>query len=71
MLFIYSLERHELFFLIVLFFIIAAICYYFAVKSRKFYTCPECGEKMKVEHMETARCGMCGSLVNQDKREEK
>jgi ribosomal protein S27AE len=69
MLFIYSLERHELLLLISVFLILAAVCYYFAVRSRKTYTCPECGEKTKVEHMDTARCGMCGSLLNLDSRE--
>ncbi len=69
MIFIYSLERHELFLLILIIIILAALFYYLAVKSRKSYTCPECGEKMKVEHMDTARCGMCGSLLTQDKKE--
>lgn len=66
MLFIYSLERHEFIFLLILLAIVAAGCYYFAVKSRKTYTCSECGEKVKVEHMETSRCGMCGSLLKRD-----
>ncbi len=66
MIFIYSLERHEFILLILFLAVVAAICYYFAVKSRKTYTCPECGEKTKVEHMETSRCGMCGSLLKLD-----
>ncbi len=69
MLFIYSLERHEAIILILGILLLAGIFYYFAVKSRKSYTCPECGEKFKVEHMDTARCGMCGSLLNQDHKE--
>lgn len=69
MLFIYSLERHEFILLISAILILAAICYYFAVKSRKSYTCPECGEKFKVEYMDTARCGMCGSLLKQENKE--
>lgn len=69
MIFIYSLERHELFLLIAFLLILAALVYYFAVRSRKSYTCPECGEKFKVEHMETARCGMCGSQLKQDYKE--
>jgi ribosomal protein S27AE len=68
MIFIYSLERYELLLLIACFVVVAAICYYFAVKSRKTYICPECGEKTKVEHMETSRCGMCGSLLKQDEK---
>ena len=66
MLFIYALERHELFLLLASVFLLAGGCYYFAVRSRKSYTCPECGEKVRVEHMETARCGLCGSLLEQD-----
>jgi len=69
MIFIYSLERHELFLLIFILLILAAFFYYLAVKSRKSYTCPECGEKIKVEHMDTARCGMCGSLLKQEGKE--
>lgn len=69
MLFIYSLERHELFLLIFVILTLAAVFYYIAVRSRKTYICPECGEKTKVEHMDTARCGMCGSLLNQEKKE--
>lgn len=69
MIFIYSLERHELILLFLLILAVAGVCFYFAVKSRKSYTCPECGEKFKVEHMETARCGMCGSLLNRDNEE--
>ncbi len=67
MLFIYSLEKHELILLVVGFAVLAVICYYFAVKSRKTYTCPECGEIIKVELMETSRCSMCGSLLKLDK----
>ncbi len=44
--------------------------YYLAVRSRKTYTCLECGESVRVEHMETARCGMCGSLLKESKKEE-
>lgn len=69
MLFIYSMERYEFIFLVLAVIIIAAICYYFAVKSRKSYTCPECGEKINVEYMEARHCGMCGALLNQDNKE--
>lgn len=70
MFFIYSLEKHEFFLLLLLIAILAAVFYYFAVKSRKSYTCPECGEKVRVEHMSTSRCSMCGSLLKQDDEEE-
>ncbi len=69
MIFIYQLERYE-FILIILFLIaLSAIVFYFSLRSRKKYKCPECGESVNVEHMETARCGMCGSLLR--KEEEK
>lgn len=45
--------------------------YYLAVRSRKTYTCPECGESVRVELMETARCGMCGSLLKENQKVEK
>jgi len=69
MIFIYNLERYETVILIAVILILAGIFYYFAVRSRKSYTCPECGEKITVEHMDTARCGMCGSLLEQDNKE--
>jgi len=69
MIFIYSLEKYELFLLILIVLILAGLFYYLAVKSRKSYTCPECGEKTKVEYMNTTRCGMCGSLLKQDEKE--
>ena len=66
MFFVAILEKHEVLLLIGLIIILGCFFYYLAVKSRKTYTCPECGEKVKVEHMETSRCGMCGSLLKQD-----
>ena len=66
MLFLYQLERYE-FFIIVGFFITLSVLFYFlAVRSRKTYKCPECGESVQVEHTETARCGMCGSLLKKE-----
>ena len=69
MFFIYNLSQFETVILILVILLFAGIFYYFAVKSRKSYTCPECGEKITVEHMDTARCGMCGSLLNLDDKE--
>lgn len=69
MIFFYNLERHETVILFLIISMLAALFYYLAVKSRKSYTCPECGEKMKVEHMETARCGVCGSLLTPDQKD--
>lgn len=67
MVFLYMLQRHEAVILLVLLAVAAIVCFYFAVRSRKRYRCPECGEQVRVEHMETARCGMCGSLLQREK----
>ncbi|MCP4702463.1 MAG: hypothetical protein GY862_37230 [Gammaproteobacteria bacterium] len=67
MIFLYNLNKYELFILIAGVLALAAVVYYFAVRSRKVYTCPECGEEIRVEHMETERCNICGALL---KREE-
>lgn len=69
MVFLYILQRHEAVILLAILAVVAAICFYFAVRSRKSYRCPECGEKIRVEHMETARCGMCGSQLQRDREE--
>jgi len=69
MIFFYNLQRHEAFALLLLFVVAACICWYFAVKSRKTYTCPECGERIKVEYMEASRCNICGSQLNQDQKD--
>jgi len=66
MLFFYQLERYELFIIIGFFIVLAVVFYFLAVRSRKTYKCPECGESVQVEHMETARCGMCGSLLKKE-----
>ena len=55
-------------FLIVPIIILAVILLYIsAAQSRKSYRCPKCGEKVRVEYMDTSRCGMCGAPL---KREE-
>ncbi len=43
------------------------LLYISAAQSRKSYRCPKCGEKVRVEYMDTSRCGMCGAHL---KREE-
>ncbi|MDM8524018.1 hypothetical protein QUF80_11680 [Desulfococcaceae bacterium HSG8] len=62
----YRLERYEFFIIIIVLIVLSAIFYYLSVRSRKQYKCPECGESVNVEHMETARCGMCGSLLKKE-----
>jgi ribosomal protein S27AE len=49
--------------------ILAVVFYYFSVQSRKFYRCPQCGEKVRVEHMKASRCGMCGAPLKQEETE--
>lgn len=47
--------------------IVLAIFFYFlSVRSRKSYRCPQCGEKIRVEHMKASRCGMCGAPLKQE-----
>ena len=49
--------------------ILAVVFYYFSVQSRKFYRCPQCGEKVRVEYMKASRCGMCGAPLKQEETE--
>jgi predicted RNA-binding Zn-ribbon protein involved in translation (DUF1610 family) len=42
------------------------LVYFLSVMSRKAYTCPECGEKIRVEYMRASRCSVCGALLKQD-----
>ena len=42
---------------------IGVIAFLFSVKSRKSYTCPSCGEKIRVEHMDAQRCNVCGTSL--------
>lgn len=44
---------------------LALLFYVLSVNSRKGYECPECGERIMVEHMEAARCNMCGAELKQ------
>ncbi len=41
--------------------VLGVVFYMRAVSSRKFYVCPECGERVRVELMEAARCNTCGA----------
>ena len=56
-------------FLILLAFIgLGLVFYYFSVRSRKSYRCPQCGERITdVEHMNAKRCGMCGAPLETTK----
>lgn len=42
--------------------ILCIVVYFFSVRSRKSYRCPQCGERItNVEYMQAKRCGMCGA----------
>jgi len=49
--------------LIVVFVVCALIAYDKAIKSRKYYRCPECGESFRSEHMESQCCKVCGAKL--------
>ena len=46
--------------------LLAILFYYLSIQSRKHYRCPQCGEKVRVEHMDASRCGMCGAPLKQE-----
>jgi len=41
--------------------LLAVLFYVLAVQSRKTYVCPQCGEQLRVEHMDASHCNMCGA----------
>lgn len=45
---------------------LALLFYVFSVNSRKHYECPECGERIMVEHMEASRCSSCGAPLRRE-----
>ncbi len=45
---------------------LAILFYFLAVRSRKSYRCPACGETVQVEHMNAQRCGMCGAPLKEN-----
>ena len=45
---------------------LAVLFYVLAVRSRKSYHCPACGESVQVEHMSAQRCGMCGAPLKEN-----
>ena len=36
-----------------------------AIKSRKFYKCPVCGESFRAENMSPSNCKICGAELNE------
>ena len=49
---------------IALFFALAVFLTLLAVRSRKSYKCPQCGEILRVEYLDARRCGFCGAPLN-------
>ncbi len=45
---------------------LAIIFYLRAVRSRKRYRCPQCGEAVSTEHMEAQRCNTCGAELRRE-----
>jgi len=46
--------------------ILGLFLYYISVRSRKYYKCPKCGEKIRVEHMEAENCNICGAPLERE-----
>lgn len=44
--------------------LLAVLFYTLAVQSRKNYTCPACGERIQMEHLEASHCNMCGAPLD-------
>ena len=38
--------------------------YTLSVQSRKTYTCPACGERVQMEHLEASHCNTCGAPLD-------
>ena len=52
--------------LILVLFVWACVwAYQKSVKSRKYYKCPQCGERFRSEHMESKHCKVCGAELTQ------
>jgi len=45
--------------------VLALVFFFFSVRSRRRYECPECGERVMVEHMTASRCNMCGAELQE------
>ena len=45
--------------------IAGAIAWWFAVRSRRTYVCPSCGNQVTVEHMTASSCNICGAPLNE------
>jgi ribosomal protein S27AE len=46
--------------------LLAVFFYSRSVQSRKNYTCPKCGERIQMEHMDASHCNSCGAPLTRD-----
>ncbi len=49
--------------------VLALLFYLRAANSRRTYTCPQCGERVRVELMDASSCNMCGAPLNRGERD--
>ena len=45
--------------------IIGGLAWWFAVRSRRSYVCPSCGQAVTVEHMTASSCNVCGAPLQE------
>jgi hypothetical protein len=46
--------------------VLCVIFYFFSVRSRRSYACPQCGERITTEYLDARRCGMCGAELRRE-----
>lgn len=46
--------------------VLGAIFFARSLASRKYYCCPQCGERFRVELMKASRCNVCGAPIPRD-----
>lgn len=46
--------------------LLALLFFTLSVQSRKRYTCPNCGERIHMEHMEASHCNTCGAPLGRE-----
>lgn len=45
--------------------IAGGIAWWFAIRSRRSYVCPSCGQAVTVEHMTATNCNVCGAPLKE------
>lgn len=45
--------------------VLGAIVWWVAIKSRRSYVCPSCGNAVTVEHMSASNCNVCGAPLRE------